>query len=192
MPLPQTLSLIDLIDVIDNNNVKQGDSFSGNPLAEVAMITQTSRGHDQSGRTRQFGQHLQNARIKLRVDTKSRRVIPEPPALRPVMHVMDHNTTQPLGPISRPFVKNPTLSGFLATMVAPSPRKSSPLGSSQHQLPLRPGFPLSKPKPDFYRRALILSEKTSRAQAGQENIWASNKRLKLKKHATSTKRRVRA
>lgn len=188
MPLPRTLSLVDVID----DNVKQRDSFSCNPLhGEVAMITQTSCGH-QLEKTRRFGQHLQNARIKLRLDTKSRRVIPEPPALQPVrhvMHVMDHNTTQPLGTIGRPIVKN----GFLATMMAPSPRQSSPLGSSQHQLPSRPAFPLSKAKPDFYRRALISSGKASRVQPGQENIWASNKRLKKRvSPATSTKRRVRA
>lgn len=188
LPSPQTLFLTDVID----NNVKhwQGDLpvFSCNPLHAAQ-----SCGH-QSERTRRFGQHLLNARIKLRLNTKCRCVIPEPPVLRPAMHVMDHNTTLSSGPIGRPIVKNPTISKLFATMTTPSPHKSSPLSSSQHQLPLRPGFPRSKPRPDFYHKALKSLERASMLplQAGQENMWVKKK---LKKHAsltTSTKRRVRA
>lgn len=115
----------------------------------------------------QFGQHLQSVHIKLRMDINNRRVIPEPPPLQPATVL---NPMQPWRPsqAGRPIVKNPQLSRILATMTAPSPRKSSPLGSSQHQPSPRPGFPRSKPNSNLYRRALILLEKTSGARVAGE------------------------
>ena len=148
------------------------------------MVAQTSCGHYQSGSARsRFSQHLQNARIKLRM-ANNLRVIPEPsPILQPAMDLKGLNPTQP-SHSARPIVKNPTLSR-LTTMTAPSPRKSSPLGSSQHQLSPRPGFPCSKPNPNLYRKALILLAKASGAQQLQPShkLWVAGRRPKKHAHA---------
>jgi hypothetical protein len=169
------------------------NSRSGN---SAAITTQTSRGRGPSGRThnrspRFSEQQLQKARLKLRmvVGANSPRVIPEPPAQRPAVH--HHSPVQPVGPsrVGRPIVKNPTLSSlFSATVAAPSPHKSSPLGPSQYLLPSRRGFPRSMPKPDLYRKALISSlKRTSRHQELLRVAKQEKKRATL-----ASKRKVRA
>jgi hypothetical protein len=185
MPLPRTFSLIG--GLILDNDVKQQAKVPTEQLGSLqgehcsACSIFNSSGRYQSGRTRpQSSQHLQNARIKLRMDI-NRPMIPEPPPLQPSM---DLNPTQPWVPtqVGRPIVKNPTLSRYLAAMTAPFPRKSSPLGSSQHQLSPRPGFPRSKPNPNFYRKALILLAKTSGAQPSHKFMRVAGKRSKKRAH----------